>query len=224
MKVFLDTASADELQWALTTGLIDGITTNPALLAHEAGDEGAGSRSQLAELARLVSGPVCAEVLAVDADAMYRDGRELAKVADNIVVQIPMIEEGILAVRRLCAEGIRVDTTLIFNAAQALFAAKAGAAYVSPFIGRLEDIGANGIEMIREIRTIFDNYGYECEILAASIRSPAHFMAAARLGADGATVPAAVLRSLLLHPLTDVGFDQFLNDWSHRIARSRAEA
>ena len=163
-----------------------------------------------------------AEVVAVDADGMYREGRDLAKVADSIIVMVPMLEEGIVATRRLTSEGIRVCTTLVFTPAQALLAAKSGARYVSPFVGRLEDIGQDGVSVVAQTREIFMHYGLECELLAASLRTPVHFIGCARAGADAATVPPAVLRNMLVHPLTDRGVDQFLNDWSKRIARSRA--
>lgn len=220
MKIFLDTASLPEIVWAAGAGLIDGVTTNPSLLAEE--DSETDPRDHLSEIARSMSGPVAAEVVAVDADGMYREGRDLAKVADSIIVMVPLLEEGIVATRRLTAEGIRVCTTLIFTAAQALLAAKSGARYVSPFVGRLEDIGQDGISVVAQTREIFTNYGFECELIAASVRTPVHFIGCARAGADAASVPPAVLRNLLVHPLTDRGVDQFLNDWSKRIARARA--
>jgi transaldolase len=167
---------------------------------------------------------VSVEVVATDADDMYREARELAKVAENIVVNVPMIEEGLVGLRRMVADGIRVNVTLIFTAAQALFAAKAGAAMVSPFIGALDEIGQDGVGLVADIRHIFDNYDIECQVLATSIRSPAHFTEAAKVGAHAIAVPPAVLRALLLHPLTDRGLDQFLNDWSKQIAKSRAGA
>ncbi len=163
-----------------------------------------------------------AEVVAVDAEGMVSEGTALAKIADNIVVKIPMLEEGMVAVRRLAAEGIRTNVTLCFSSPQCLIAAKAGAAYVSPFIGRLDDVGQEGMDVIREARVIFDNYGIETEILAASIRHPRHVVEAAMIGADVATLPPEVLRKLLLHPLTDRGLDQFLSDWSKLAARARA--
>lgn len=220
MKIFLDTASLPEIVWAAGAGLIDGVTTNPSLLAEE--DSETDPRDHLSEIARSVSGPVAAEVVSVDADGMYREGRDLAKVADSIIVMVPILEEGIVATRRLTAEGIRVCTTLVFTAAQALLAAKSGARYVSPFVGRLEDIGQDGISVVAQTREIFSNYGLECELIAASVRTPVHFIGCARAGADAAAVPPAVLRNLLVHPLTDRGVDQFLNDWSKRIARARA--
>ncbi len=219
MKIFLDTASLADIRWASQAGLIDGVTTNPTLLAKAAGD--VEPNDVLKEICSLVDGPVSAEVVAVDAEGMYREGRELAKLAENVVVKIPMIEEGLTAIRRLVSDGIRVNVTLCFSSVQCLLAAKAGATYVSPFLGRLDDVGHEGMEVIREARLIFDNYDVETQILAASIRHPRHVAEAAMLGADVATMPTEVLRKLLLHPLTDRGLDQFLNDWSKLAARSK---
>ncbi|MBI3982132.1 MAG: fructose-6-phosphate aldolase [Gemmatimonadetes bacterium] len=222
MKFFLDTANLADIRWATQAGLIDGITTNPTTLAKFAGD--VDPQDVLKEICSLVDGPVSAEVVAVDAAGMYTEGRELAHLADNIVVKIPMLEEGMTAVRRLVADGIKVNVTLAFSSVQCLIAAKAGATYVSPFLGRLDDVGHDSMDVIRETRTIFDNYGYETEILAASIRHPRHVAEAAMLGADVATMPTEVLKKLLLHPLTDRGLDQFLNDWSKLAARSKVGA
>jgi transaldolase len=222
MKFFLDTADLGDITWASRAGLIDGVTTNPTLMHRHAGE--VEPRDVLKEICSLVDGPVSAEVVAVDADGMYREGRELAQVADNIVVKIPMIEEGLGVIRRLTGEGIKVNVTLAFSSVQCLVAAKAGATFVSPFLGRLDDIGHDSMEIIRETRMIYDNYGYETEILAASIRHPRHVADAALLGADIATMPTAVLRKLLLHPLTDRGLDQFLNDWSKLVARAKVDA
>jgi transaldolase len=222
MKFFLDTANLADIRWATQAGLIDGVTTNPTLLAKSAGD--VEPNDLLKEICSLVDGPVSAEVVAVDADGMYAEGRDLAQLADNIVVKIPMIEEGMVAVRRLVADGIRVNVTLAFSSVQCLIAAKAGATYVSPFLGRLDDVGHDAMDVIRETRAIFNNYRYETEILAASIRHPRHVAEAAMLGADVATMPTEVLKKLLLHPLTDRGLDQFLNDWSKLAARSKVEA
>jgi transaldolase len=219
MKIYLDTANLDDIRWAAATGLIDGVTTNPSLLAKAAGD--ADPRDLLVEICRNVAGPVSAEVVAVDAAGMYREGKELAKLAENIVVKIPMLEEGLGVVRRLAADGVPVNVTLIFSAMQALLAAKAGAAYVSPFVGRLDDVGHEGMEVVRQIRTIFTNYDVETELLAASLRHPLHVLQAALAGADIGTMPPAVLRQLLLHPLTDRGLDQFLNDWSKLGTRAK---
>ncbi len=220
MKFFLDSASLKDISWATQAGLIDGITTNPSLLAKQAGD--LDPRDVLKEICSLVEGPVSAEVVALDTDTMVREGKELAKIADNIVVKIPMVEAGMAAVRRLAAEGIKTNVTLCFSSVQCLIAAKAGATYVSPFIGRLDDVGEEGMVVIREARVIFDNYQFATEILAASIRHPRHVVEAALIGADVATLPAEVLKKLLLHPLTDRGLEQFLADWNKRAARAKA--
>jgi transaldolase len=222
MQFFLDTANLSEIRWAAQAGLIDGITTNPTLLARVAGE--LDPRDVLKEICSLVDGPVSAEVVALRSDEMYTEGRDLARLADNVVVKIPMIEDGLPAIRRLSADGIRVNVTLCFSSVQCLIAAKAGAAYVSPFLGRLDDVGQDGMDVVRETRLIFDNYEIETQILAASIRHPRHVAEAAMLGADVATMPTDVLRKLLLHPLTDRGLDQFLNDWSKLGARSKVEA
>jgi transaldolase len=222
MLFFLDTANLSDIGWAARAGLIDGVTTNPSLLAKVAGD--LDPRDVLKEICSLVDGPVSAEVVGIRTDDMYAEARELAKVADNIVVKIPMIEEGLPVVRRLSAEGIRVNVTLCFSATQCLIAAKAGAAYVSPFIGRLDDVGHEGMDVIREARVIFDNYEIETQILAASIRHPRHVTEAALIGADVATMPTEVLKKLLLHPLTDRGLDQFLNDWAKIASRAKVGA
>jgi transaldolase len=220
MKFFLDSASLKDISWATQAGLIDGITTNPSLLAKQAGD--LDPRDVLKEICSLVDGPVSAEVVAVDTDAMVREGKELAMIADNIVVKIPMIEAGMAAVRRLAADGIKTNVTLCFSSVQCLIAAKAGATYVSPFIGRLDDVGEEGMVVIREARVIFDNYQFATEILAASIRHPRHVVEAAMIGADVATLPPEVLRKLLLHPLTDRGLEQFLADWHTLGPRAKA--
>ena len=220
MKFFLDTASLKDISWATQAGLIDGITTNPSLLAKQAGD--LDPRDVLKEICSLVEGPVSAEVVAIDTEGMTKEGKALAKIADNIVVKIPMLEEGMVAVRRLTAEGIRTNVTLCFSSVQCLIAAKAGATYVSPFIGRLDDVGQDGMDVIREARQIFDNYAIATQILAASMRHPRHVVEAAMIGADVATLPPEVLRKMLLHPLTDRGLDQFLSDWSKLAARAKA--
>jgi transaldolase len=223
MQFFLDTANLSDIRWAAQAGLIDGITTNPTLLAKVAGE--LDPRDVLKEICSLVDGPVSAEVVTVRGDEMYAEGKELARLADNIVVKIPMIEDGLPAIRRLSTDGIRVNVTLCFSSVQCLIAAKAGATYVSPFIGRLDDVGQDGMDVIRETRQIFDNFDIETNILAASIRHPRHVAEAAMLGADVATMPTEVLRKMLLHPLTDRGLDQFLNDWSKlAAARSKVEA
>jgi transaldolase len=220
MKFFLDTASLKDISWAAQAGLIDGITTNPSLLAKQAGD--LDPRDVLKEICSLVDGPVSAEVVALDADAMVREGKSLAQIADNIVVKIPMLEAGMVAVRRLAADGIRTNVTLCFSSVQCLIAAKAGATYVSPFIGRLDDVGQEGMDVIREARQMFDNYAIATQILAASIRHPRHVVEAAMIGADVATLPPEVMRKLLQHPLTDRGLEQFLADWKTLGARAKA--
>src|SRR5438876_4263986 len=220
MKFFLDTASLKDISWAAQAGLIDGVTTNPSLLAKQAGD--LDPRDLLKEICSLVDGPVAAEGVDLETDAMVRDGSELASIADDIVVKLPMTEAGMVAVRRLATAGIKTNVTLCFSSVQCLIAAKAGATYVSPFIGRLDDVGQEGMDVIREARIIFDNYNIETEILAASIRHPRHVVEAAMIGADVATLPPDVLKKLLLHPLTDRGIDQFLADWSKLVARAKA--
>jgi transaldolase len=220
MKFFLDTASLKDISWAAQAGLIDGITTNPSLLAKQAGD--LDPKDVLKEICSLVEGPVSAEVVAIDTEGMLREGRQLARIADNIVVKIPMLEDGMVAVRRLVADGIKTNVTLCFSSVQCLIAAKAGATYVSPFIGRIDDVGQEGMDVIREARTIFDNYAIATQILAASMRHPRHVVEAAMIGADVATLPPDVLKKLLLHPLTDRGLDQFLADWSKLVARAKA--
>jgi transaldolase len=217
MKFFLDTANLAEIEWASSAGLIDGVTTNPTLLAKDAGDT--DPNDLLQQICSMVSGPISAEVISVDADGMYEEGRKLARIADNIVIKIPMLEEGMVATRKLRAEGIGVNVTLCFSSVQCLIAAKAGATFVSPFIGRIDDIGHEGMDVIRETRMIFDNYALETEVLAASIRHPRHVVDAALVGADVATIPTSTLKRLLLHPLTDRGIDQFLNDWSKLVSR-----
>lgn len=211
MKFFLDTAHLGDIRWATQAGLIDGITTNPSLIAKVAGD--VEPQDIMKEICSMVSGPVSAEVVATEADAMYEEGTQLARIAENIVVKIPMLGEGLVAVQRLSGDGIKVNVTLCFSSMQCLLAAKAGATYVSPFIGRLDDVGHDGMDVIREARLIFDNYGFETEILAASLRHPRHVAEAAMIGADVATMPTDVLKKLLRHPLTDRGLEQFLNDW-----------
>jgi transaldolase len=220
MKFFLDTASLKDISWAVQAGLIDGITTNPTLLSKQAGD--LDPRDVLKEICSIVEGPVSAEVVATDTDGMLTEGKSLAKIADNIVVKIPMLEAGMVAVRRLASEGIRTNVTLCFSSVQCLVAAKAGATYVSPFIGRIDDVGQEGMDVIRETRQIFDNYSIATQILAASIRHPRHIAEAAMIGADVATLPPEVLKKLLQHPLTDRGLQAFLADWNKLKPAARA--
>ena len=212
MKIFLDTADLSEIRRAQDAGLIDGITTNPSLLSKAAGDSG-DPRAILKEICDTVPGPISAEVVGTDADTMVREGTKLAKIADNIVVKCPLTEDGLVACRRLRAEDIRVNVTLCFSPTQALLAAKADATYISPFIGRVDDISSDGMELIRQIRIIYDNYGFETELLAASIRHPQHVVESALMGADVGTLPPKVLWQLLEHPLTDKGLAGFLADW-----------
>jgi transaldolase len=220
MKFFLDTASLKDISWAVQAGLIDGITTNPTLLSKQAGD--LDPRDVLKEICSIVEGPVSAEVVATDTDGMLTEGRSLAKIADNIVVKIPMLEAGMVAVRRLTSEGIHTNVTLCFSSVQCLVAAKAGATYVSPFIGRIDDVGQEGMDVIRETRQMFDNYSIATQILAASIRHPRHVAEAAMIGADVATLPPEVLKKLLQHPLTDRGLQTFLADWNKLKPAARA--
>ena len=209
MKIFLDTANVNEIREAASLGLVDGVTTNPSLLAKEK----APYLDVLSEICALVPGPISAEVVATDAPAMVREGRDLAKIAPNIVVKCPLTAEGLKAVRELKGDGIRSNVTLCFSAPQALFAAKAGAYIVSPFVGRLDDIGIDGMALIKDVKQIYRNYGFETQILVASIRNPLHVIEAALVGADIATMPANVYQSLLKHPLTDIGLARFLEDW-----------
>lgn len=209
MKIFLDTASLKEIREAATLGVVDGITTNPSLLAKEKGDP----EQILVEICNIIDGPISGEVVAIDAEGMLREGRHLASLHKNIVVKIPCIAEGLKATKVLTAEGKRVNMTLIFSATQALLAAKAGARYVSPFVGRLDDIATPGMELVSDIIQIFDHYDYECEVLAASLRHPMHVLEAARMGADIGTMPMSVFQTLLKHPLTDSGLKRFLDDW-----------
>lgn len=212
MKFFIDTANLDEIKEASAMGLLDGVTTNPSLLAREA-DTGKTSREILTEICEIVHGPVSAEVVADDFDGMMREGRELASIHENIVVKVPITLEGIKAVRAFRSEDIRNNVTLIFSPTQALMAAKAGAAFVSPFVGRVDDISHGGMEIVEQIVQIFDNYAMETEVLVASIRHPMHVVEAALMGADVATMPFKVLSQLVKHPLTDIGIERFRSDW-----------
>jgi transaldolase len=209
MKFYLDTASVKEIQEAASLGLLDGVTTNPSLVAKE----GRVFREVLLEICNIVDGPISAEVVSIEADAMVKEGRELAKIHKNIVVKVPLIAEGLKATKRLAAEGIRVNVTLCFSPTQALLAAKAGAWCVSPFIGRLDDISSNGMELIRQIVTIYKNYDYKTLILVASVRHPQHVVEAALAGGHICTMPFAIFQQMLKHPLTDMGLKKFLADW-----------
>lgn len=210
MKFFIDTANLDEIKEANDLGLLDGVTTNPTLVAKE-GD--IDFKKRIAEICEIVKGDVSAEVTALDTEGMLQQGRELAKIAPNVVVKCPLTWDGLKATRTFREEGTKVNVTLCFSASQALLAAKAGASYISPFIGRLDDISQNGMDLIREIVQIYDNYGFETEVLAASIRHPLHVVEAALAGADVSTIPFKILTQLIKHPLTDKGLDAFLNDW-----------
>lgn len=212
MKFFIDTANLEEIKKGVEMGMVDGVTTNPSLIAKE--DK--PFEEIVAEICKVVDGPVSAEVVSLEAEGMLAEARELAKIADNIVIKIPMIVEGLKAVKQLTAEGIKTNVTLVFSAAQALLAAKAGASFVSPFVGRLDDIGTPGMDLISDIIQIYDNYGYESEIIVASIRSPQHVLDSALIGADIATIPYKVIAQLAKHPLTDKGMEQFLADWEKR--------
>lgn len=209
MKFFLDTASVKEIQEAASLGLLDGVTTNPSLVAKE----GRVFREVLVEICNIVDGPISAEVVSLEADAMIKEGRELAKIHKNIVVKVPLIPEGLKATKRLASEGIKVNVTLCFSPTQALLAAKAGAWCVSPFIGRLDDISSNGMELIRQILAIYKNYDLKTYVLVASIRHPQHVVEAALAGGHICTMPFAVFQQLVKHPLTDIGLKKFLADW-----------
>ena len=209
MKFFIDTADVREIREANALGVLDGVTTNPSLVAKS----GRKFIEVIKEITEIVDGPISAEVVALDHEGMIREAEELAAIHRNIVVKIPMTAEGLKAVKSLHGKGIRTNVTLVFSPLQALLAAKAGASYVSPFVGRLDDISQDGMGIIEDIRTIFDNYGYEAEIIVASIRNPVHVLNAALLGADIATIPYSVIAQLSRHPLTDIGIDKFLKDW-----------
>jgi len=209
MKLFIDTANLDEIKTANEWGLLDGVTTNPSLIAKEKRN----FRELLEEICSIVKGPVSAEVISMDFEGMVREARELKKIADNIVIKIPLVEDGLKAVKILEAEGINTNVTLCFSPLQALLAAKAGASYVSPFVGRLDDISHFGMDLIEKILTIYDNYGFETQVIVASIRNPLHVLEAATMGAHVATIPFNVLRQLIRHPLTDIGIERFLADW-----------
>lgn len=209
MKLFIDTGNLKEIENLVPLGIIDGITTNPSLLAKEGGDY----RALLKRICDIVQGPTSAEVVATDVDGMLREGRDLATIDKHIVVKVPFTKAGVQACKKLSSEGIRVNVTLCFTPAQALLAAKVGATFVSPFVGRLDDIATSGMNLISEIVEIFENYDFTTEILVASTRGPMHIVEAARMGADICTCPAAVIEALFKHPLTDLGLERFLKDW-----------
>lgn len=210
MKFFLDTANLNEIREGAVLGLVDGVTTNPSLVAKEGGVD---FKQHVAAICELVTGDVSAEVTSLDTEGMLREGRAYAAIAPNVVVKCPLTPDGLKATRQLTSEGIKVNVTLCFSAAQAILAAKAGAVYISPFIGRLDDVGQNGLQLVTDIIEIYNNYDWKTEVLAASIRHPIHVIEAARAGADVATMPFKVMQQLIKHPLTDKGLDQFLADW-----------
>jgi transaldolase len=212
MKFFIDTANLDQIREAQDLGVLDGVTTNPTLMAKEGITGAENILNHYVAICNIVDGPVSAEVIATDFDGMVKEGEELAALHENIVVKVPMTKDGVKAIRYFTDKGIRTNCTLIFSAGQALLAAKAGASFVSPFVGRLDDISTDGIDLIEQIRTIFDNYGFDTEILAASVRHPMHVIACAEIGADVMTGPLSVILQLMKHPLTDIGLAQFLAD------------
>src|SRR6478752_6362194 len=217
MKIFIDSGNLKEIEALVPLGIIDGITTNPTLLAKEGGDY----RAILKKICQIVKGPTSGEVVATDAEGMVREGRELAALDEHVVVKVPFTREGVKACKALSSEGTPVNVTLIFSATQALLAAKVGASYVSPFVGRLDDIATDGMHLIEEIVEIFDNYEFGTQVLVASCRHPIHIVTAARLGADICTCPPAVLDQLFKHPLTDIGLEKFLKDWEKSQAVAR---
>ncbi|MFP4668031.1 MAG: fructose-6-phosphate aldolase [Desulfobacterales bacterium] len=209
MKFFIDTANVDEIREAHEMGMVDGVTTNPTLIAKEGRD----FKEIINEICAIVDGPISAEAISLDSEGLIAEARELAKINKNIVVKIPMTIEGMKAVRTLSAEGIGTNVTLIFSPLQALMAAKAGASYASPFVGRLDDLSQEGMELVEQIVSIYDNYGFQTEVIVASIRSPLHVLESALMGADIATIPFSVLKKLAAHPMTDKGIQAFLDDW-----------
>lgn len=209
MKFFIDTANVDQIKRANDMGVLDGVTTNPTLVSRE----GREFISLIKEICGIVRGPVSAEVISLDEEGMVKEARELSKIADNIVIKIPVCLEGLKATKKLSAEGIKVNMTLIFSPSQGLLAAKAGAAYASPFVGRLDDNSHNGMDLVEQLLAIYQNYGYDTEIIVASIRNPVHVVQAALMGAHIATIPFKVIEQLVKHPLTDIGIERFLADW-----------
>ena len=219
MKFFLDTANLDEIREAASLGVLDGVTTNPSLMAKEDGDD---YHAVLKEICDIVGGPVSAEVVADDSDEMIRQGRTFARLSEHIVVKIPMTAEGMKAVKKLSADDIKTNVTLCFSANQGLIAAKAGATYISPFIGRLDDAGMDGMQVVADLVDIYERYAYTTQVLAASIRHPMHVVEAARLGADVSTMPYKIFQQLFKHPLTDVGIELFNRDWAKVMERRKA--
>ncbi len=211
MKFFIDTANLEEISKAAEYGLVDGVTTNPSLIAKE----NCKFEERIKEICNLIPGPVSAEVVSTDAEGMVAEAEKLAAIADNVVIKIPMITEGLKATRTLANKGIKTNVTLVFSALQALLAAKAGATYVSPFVGRLDDLSQDGMELIADIVQIYENYGYDTEIIVASIRHPVHVLMSAKMGADIATIPFKVISQLAHHPMTDIGLEKFLSAWGN---------
>lgn len=220
MKFFIDTANVDEIKQALSWGVVDGVTTNPTLISKEK----RSPTQLLREICSLLKGPVSAEVISLDAQGMVREARELSKIAGNIVIKIPLIKEGLKAVRQLGEIGIKTNVTLCFSPSQALLVAKAGADYVSPFIGRLDDISQVGMDLVKDIKQIYSNYNFKTEIIVASVRNPNHVVEAAKVGAHIATIPFAVIDQLIKHPLTDIGIERFIKDWEKVPKDTRATA
>lgn len=212
MKFFIDTANVSQIKEAEAMGILDGVTTNPSLIAKENGD----FKEILTEITKIVDGPISGEVVALDYDGMMKEAEELASIHENIIVKIPLIKEGIKAVKSLTSKGIKTNVTLCFSPAQAILAAKAGATYISPFVGRLDDISHVGMDLVEQIAQIYTNYGYETEIIVASIRNPLHIIEAGLIGADIVTVPFNVIEQLFKHPLTDIGIEKFLADWNKK--------
>jgi transaldolase len=211
MKFFIDTANLNEIKDAADLGLVDGVTTNPSLVAKEGAKD---FKSHILQICEIIDGPISAEVISTDYEGIIKEAKELVKIHKNIVIKVPLIKEGLKAVKKLSEEGIKTNVTLCFSPSQALLAAKAGATYISPFVGRLDDISHNGMDLIAQIRQIYDNYGFDTQILVASIRHPMHLVEAALIGADVATMPYNVIMNLFKHPLTDAGLEKFLADWN----------
>jgi transaldolase len=220
MKIFVDTGNIKDIKALAELGIIDGVTTNPSLMAKESGDP----KATLKEICRIVQGPVSGEVISTDYETMIREGREIAAIDEHMVVKVPFTKAGVRACKTLSSEGIKVNVTLIFSATQALLAAKVGATFVSPFVGRLDDIATDGMHLIEEIVDIFDNYDYGTEVLVASTRHPIHIVQAARMGADVCTCPPSVIEAMFKHPLTDIGLERFLKDWQNAQAAVAAKA
>ncbi|WP_456472262.1 fructose-6-phosphate aldolase [Methanocaldococcus sp.] len=219
MKFFLDTANVEEIKKYAELGLVDGVTTNPTLVAKEGRD----FYEVVKEICSIVDGPVSAEVVSTEAEKMVEEAKELAKLADNVVIKIPMTKNGMKAVKILSKEGIKTNVTLVFSPLQALLAAKAGATYVSPFVGRLDDIGYVGMKLVEDVVKIYKNYDIKTEVIVASVRHPTHVLEAAKIGADIATIPPAVMEKLFKHPLTDIGLERFLNDWEEYLKSRKRE-